>query len=89
LHPYAGIIQADIQQTLTKNEKTRRGTYNVGVKLWIAAPGTVQRAELFRGSGDRDKDVAISQVLEGLVVSQAPPAHTPRPVIVIITVRPL
>ena len=89
LRTYAGIIQADIQQALKKNEKTRKGSYSVGVKLWIAAPRTVQRAELFRRSGDRDKDVAISQALEGLIVSQAPPANTPQPVIVMITVRPL
>jgi hypothetical protein len=89
LRAYTGIIQGDIQQALTKNEKTRKGSYSVGVKLWISAPRTVQRAELYRRSGDPERDAAISQALEGLVISQAPPANTPQPIVVLITVRPL
>jgi hypothetical protein len=89
LRAYTGIIQGDIQQALTKNEKTRTGSYSVGVKLWISAPRTVQRAELYRRSGNPERDAAISQALEGLVISQAPPANTPQPIVVMITVKPL
>jgi hypothetical protein len=47
----------------------------------------VKRTELFRSSGDQERDDAIGRLLDGLQVSQAPPANTPQPVMVMITVR--
>ena len=87
LRAYEGIIQADIQQALKKDSRTRNGSYSAGIKLWIDGPRTVRRTELFRSSGDLDRDGAIGRLLDGLVISQAPPANTPQPVLVMITVR--
>lgn len=87
LRAYAGVIQSDIQQALKKDAKTRNGSYSAGIKLWIDGPRTVRRTELFRSSGDQDRDVVISRLLDGLQISQAPPANTPQPVMVMITVR--
>jgi len=42
---------------------------------------------LFRSSGDQERDETIARVLDGMQVSQAPPANTPQPVMVMITVR--
>jgi hypothetical protein len=87
LRAYTGIIQSDIQQALRKDNKTRSGSYSAGVKLWIDGPRTVRKAELFRSSGDQERDDTISRLLDGLLISQAPPANTPQPVMVMINVR--
>jgi hypothetical protein len=87
LRVYSGVIQSDIQQALRKEAKTRNGSYSAGIKLWIDGPRTVKRTELFRSSGDQERDDAIGRLLDGLQVSQAPPANTPQPVMVMITVR--
>lgn len=87
LRAYSGIIQSDIQHALRKDAKTRNGTYSAGIKLWIDNPRTVRKTELFRSSGDQERDETIARVLDGMQVSQAPPANTPQPVMVMITVR--
>lgn len=87
LRAYSGIIQSDIQHALRKDVKTRNGTYSAGIKLWIDNPRTVRKTELFRSSGDQERDETIARVLDGMQVSQAPPANTPQPVMVMITVR--
>lgn len=87
LRAYSGIIQSDIQHALRKEAKTRSGAYSAGIKLWIDNPRTVRKTELFRSSGDQERDETIARVLDGLQVSQAPPANTPQPVMVMITVR--
>ena len=87
LRAYSGVIQSDIQHALRKEAKTRNGAYSAGIKLWIDGPRTIRRTELFRSSGDLDRDDMIARLLDGLQVSQAPPANTPQPVMVMITVR--
>lgn len=87
LRAYTRIIQSDIQQALKKDDRTRNGSYSAGIKLWIDGPRTIRRTELFRSSGDLGRDDAISRLLNGLLISQAPPANTPQPVLVMITVR--
>lgn len=87
LQAYSGVITADIQQALRKDARTRSGSYSAGIKLWIDGPRTVRRTELFRSSGDSDRDETIARVLDGLQVSQAPPANMPQPVLLMITVR--
>jgi hypothetical protein len=87
LRAYSGIIQSDIQQALRKESKTRNGAYSAGIKLWIDNPRTVRKTELFRSSGDLERDETIARVLDGMQVSQAPPANTPQPVMIMITVR--
>ena len=87
LRAYTGVIQSDIQHALRKEAKTRTGAYSAGIKLWIDNPRTVRRTELFRSSGDQERDETIARVLDGMQVSQAPPANTPQPVMVMITVR--
>lgn len=87
LRAYSGVIQSDIQHALRKDAKTRNGTYSAGIKLWIDNPRTVRKTELFRSSGNQERDETIARVLDGMQVSQAPPLNTPQPVMVMITVR--
>lgn len=87
MQAYTRIIQEDIRMALQKNPRTRSGSYRIGVDLWIGQRGGIQRAELFRSTGDRERDAAISQTLHRLAIRQSPPANMPQPVSVVIMVK--
>lgn len=89
LHEYSGVLQTDIQSVLRKNNKTRSGHYQFGVNIWVDPSRIVRRTEFFRSSGDRDRDAAIVQALQGLVISRPAPANTPQPIHVTVVVRSL
>lgn len=86
---YIGVVQADIQRALKKAGKARGGDYKAEVKLWIDQSRTVQRAELSRSNGDRDRDASVASALQGLVLSQPVPANTPQPLRFMIAIRVL
>lgn len=86
LADYIGTIQKDIQRAL-KTKSTRSTSYRVGLDLWVDPSRTVRRTEVFRSTGDLERDVAISAALQGLVFRQPAPARTPQPVRVMIDVR--
>jgi hypothetical protein len=89
LRDYSRALEADIQQALKRNPRTKLGNYNVGIRLWIDQSRTITRAELFRSSGDNERDAAIAGTLDGLVIREASPANTPQPVALMISVRSL
>jgi hypothetical protein len=89
LRKYTGVLQTDIQNALRKNAKTRSGSYSVGIKLWLAPSGAVERAGVFRSTGDTGRDDAVLSVLQGLPLSQAVPANTPQPIRIVIYVKSL
>jgi hypothetical protein len=87
LSDYIGIIQQDIQKALKKTGATRDGSYRVGVDLWVDSSRIIRRTEVFRSTGSPERDIAVASVLQGMVVRQPAPAHTPQPVRVMIVVR--
>jgi hypothetical protein len=87
LTEYVGAIQQDVGQALRKRDGTSSGNYRVGVELWVDPSRTIRKTEVFRSTGDRERDVAISQALQGVVIRQPAPAHTPQPVRVMIMVN--
>lgn len=89
LNEYIGVIQRDVQRALRKGEKTGSGSYRVGVDLWVDPSRMIRKTEVFRSTGDRERDVAIAAALQGLVIGQDAPARTPQPVRVMIVVRSL
>lgn len=89
LHGYSEALRTDIQAALAKNAHTRSGTYRVGLKIWIDGTRSVQKAEIFQSTGDRDRDAAIAAALRGILVSQTAPANTPQPVRISVSVRAL
>lgn len=86
---YIGVVQADIQKALKKAGKARGGDYRAEVKLWVGPSRIVQRAELSRSNGDKDRDALIASALQGLVLSQAAPTNTPQPIRFMIAIRVL
>jgi hypothetical protein len=86
---YIGVVQADIQKALKKAGKARGGDYRAEVKLWIDQSRTVQRAELSRSNGDKERDMAVTSLLQGLILSQPAPANMQQPVRFMIAIRAL
>ncbi len=89
LRDYSESVQTDIQRALQKDAKTRAGSYRAILDLWIDPSRTVQRTELFRSTGDQDRDQAVAAAIRGLTISRAAPANTPQPVRVVVVVKPL
>jgi hypothetical protein len=80
LTAYVSVIQGDIQRALKKVARLRDKDYHVGVKLWVDSDRVVQKAELFRSTGDTQSDVVIASALHGLALSEAAPANIPLPI---------
>jgi hypothetical protein len=89
LREYSDAVQADIEMVLRRSDKTRAGTYRVGVNLWVDPSRVVRKAELFKPTGDGERDTAIAGALQGLVISRPAPPNMPQPVRVVIVVRSL
>ncbi|HEY0219534.1 MAG TPA: STN domain-containing protein [Afipia sp.] len=89
LREFGDVIQSEVETVLRKNSKIRSGNYRIRVKLWIDPLRTIRHAELAQSTGDRDRDTAITDVLQGFVVSRIPPPNTPQPIRVIVAVRSL
>jgi hypothetical protein len=86
---YVGVVQADIQAALRRNAETRSGNYSIGVRLWLDPAGNIRRSNIFRSSGNQQRDVAISRVLQDVTISKAPPTNMPQPVTILIIALPL
>lgn len=89
LTDYIGAIQQDLQQALRKDGKAKSGSYRVGVDLWVDQSRVIRKTEVFRSTGDRGRDMAIAEALQGVVIRQDAPERTPQPVRVVIVVRSL
>jgi secretin/TonB-like protein len=89
LHDYTAGLQIDIQKALQKNVRTRGGNYRAVLDLWIDRSRTVQRTEVFKSTGDVERDTAVASVLHGLTITRQAPANTPQPVRIVIVVKPL
>ncbi|MEZ5500751.1 MAG: TonB C-terminal domain-containing protein [Steroidobacteraceae bacterium] len=78
---YAGLIRNEILNELNEEQRARMGSYSVQIKIWVRQDGTVERIELTKPSGDRDRDRAIEGALAKIDrISQGPPADMPQPV---------
>ena len=89
LNEYSERVQLDIQNALRKNAKTRDGSYRAVLDLWIDPARTIERTELFRSTGDHERDEAIATTLRGVMIGRPAPANAPRPVRVSIVVKSL
>jgi hypothetical protein len=89
LQEYSEALQGDIQGVLSKDARTRSGTYRADLKIWIDPSRTIQKTTLIRSTGNEVRDAAIVKDLNGLIISQTPPVNTPQPVRISIFVRPL
>ncbi|MEW6642877.1 MAG: TonB-dependent outer membrane receptor [Pseudomonadota bacterium] len=86
--PFVGALQARVIESLCRDARTRPGDYRIALELWIGATGAVERSGLIGSTGSAERDDALLQVLQGVVVRPPPPADLQQPVIMTIARRP-
>jgi hypothetical protein len=86
LQEFAEALQNDVSTALTKNPDVRSGNYRIRIKLWIDPSRAIRRAVVTQTTGDAARDAAIATVLQGLVITRAPPLGLAQPVRVIVAV---
>ena len=85
---YTALIKDAILDKLSEDEKVRRGSYSVIVRVWMASDGRVERVALAQSSGKGDLDASIERALSRLSrLSEGPPVEMPQPVTLRIVSR--
>ncbi|MBQ1540421.1 MAG: TonB C-terminal domain-containing protein [Caulobacteraceae bacterium] len=77
---YRTLIRNGVREALSGDPKTSKDDYDAMLELEIAGDGTVQRARLAASTGDRERDRAIVDAVQGLALDQPPPVDLPHPV---------
>ena len=85
---YTTMLKDSILDVLSSDERIRRGSYQVTVRVWLTNAGDVERIKLASTSGNRELDAAIEHALEKMGrVREAPPLEMPQPVTLRIVSR--
>jgi protein TonB len=85
---YTTLVKDSILDVLSEDERVRRGSYQVTVRVWLNSNGSVERIKLASTSGNRDLDAAIEQALLKMGrVREAPPLEMPQPMTLRIVSR--
>lgn len=85
---YTTMLKDSILDVLSEDERVRRGSYQVTVRVWLTKSGEVERIRLAGTSGNRELDSAIENVLQKLgKVREAPPLEMPQPITLRIVSR--
>ena len=77
---YARTLQREIQDALMRDKRTRKSKFHITLNLWLSPQGAIERSEVLTSDGDRVADAAVPQALEGITISELPPAGLPYPV---------
>ncbi|MGY3529987.1 MULTISPECIES: STN domain-containing protein [Bradyrhizobium] len=80
---YFATLQKEVSRALCGHAETRPRDVDQLLKLWIAASGLVERAQLFDISTSAPVSVEVAGALHGLSLT-APPADMPQPVTIAI-----
>jgi periplasmic protein TonB len=85
---YTTLLKDSILDTLSNDDRIRKGSYQVTVRVWLATDGRVERIALTQPTGNRDLDGAIEQALGRLgKMRDSPPLEMPQPVTLRIVSR--
>ena len=85
---YTNLLKSSVLDALSDDERLRRGSYSVIVRVWLATDGRVERIAVAQPSGNAQLDGYIQQALAHLTrVPEAPPLEMPQPVTLKIVSR--
>jgi hypothetical protein len=84
LDDYDGLIQARVWQGICADSRTASGSYRSLLRFQVDPAGRISRPRLLGSSGDRRRDSALIEVLQGIWVGQPPPADMIQPVSMLI-----
>jgi protein TonB len=78
---YTSGLKDRILDTLSDDERIRRGKYQVTVSVWVRNDGSIEQIKLRSTTGDRAIDDAIEAALRRMQrAPEAPPLEMPQPV---------
>jgi protein TonB len=78
---YTSMLKDSIVSALSDDDRIRRGSYQVTVRVWLSRTGDIEKIKLASTSGNRELDQAIERSLAKLGrVREAPPLEMPQPV---------
>ncbi|MFH0301309.1 STN domain-containing protein [Bradyrhizobium sp. 31Argb] len=83
---YFGLLQSEVSRALCGRAETRPRDVDLLLRIWIAASGTIDRAQLFDMATGAPDVADVGGVLRGLSLG-TPPADMPQPVAVAILAR--
>lgn len=85
---YTSMLKDSLLDSLAEDERVRKGSYSITVRLWVAQDGRVENVKLMSTSGNRELDAAIEDALARIEkVREAPPIEMPQPITVRIVSR--
>jgi len=84
---YTSLLSGAIQDKLSENDKLRRGSYSVAMRIWVATDGSIERALVVQSTGKRDLDTAIELAARQVRLVEAPPLEMPQPITLRIVSR--
>lgn len=85
---YTSMLKDSIATALSEDERIRRGSYQVTVRVWLSRTGDIEKIKLASTSGNRELDQAIERSLEKIGrIREAPPSEMPQPVTLRIVSR--
>lgn len=85
---FTSMLQTQLQDTLSKNNKLRSAGYRAIIKIWLAQDGSIDRIELSDGTGNPEIDDAIRVALaDSPKLKSPPPPEMPQPVKLRLTSR--
>ena len=77
---YTSLLTGAIQDKLSENDKLRRGSYSVAMRIWVSNDGSIERALLVQGTGKRELDTAIELATRQVRLNETPPLEMPQPI---------
>lgn len=83
---YFAVVQAKVGRALCARAETRPGDVDLIVRIWIAATGAVQQAQIINGSDAAATEPTAAVALRGLSIGPPPP-DMPQPVTMAILAR--
>jgi hypothetical protein len=84
---FLATIQDRIIASLCGNAVTRPGRYRAALQFSIEPSGTLDDLSLLDSTGNVTRDRLIPDLLQGLMIGEAPPATMPQPVTMLIVPR--
>lgn len=78
---YTQILKDAMVDRLSEEKALRAKAFTIVARVWIAADGQVQRAQLVGSTGSKETDAAVEAALNHLGrLKQAPPLEMPQPI---------
>jgi TonB family protein len=84
---FAYKVQNKVASALRSNDRTKKASLKVQVRIWSDPTGHIYRAKLDTSTGDRNLDEAVQNVLNNIQLDGPPPTGMPMPIVMRLTAR--